>query len=787
MTASKIDLSLYRYSLLFMTTLKQAIARIPFWAYLVVLVSMFVNTVYFVFTYAAIVVYSESPVTPVFSWAVYLTTILFGTGSLYLLYKKPGDRPVRIFFFYVQFFVIMINAGNLFVLNPLINIVNIVFHTTCFIGSVLISFHLVFPKTVKYYNTLRSVSWIIYVFTTIVVSCYSASYIYSVYNELTPDSFFFVAERIALWWLTLTYIGALAIAVYQYATLKDTLLKNQVFIVCIGSLFGLITPMCLALFYDFILPLTFKNPNPIVISQGICSLITICCILTAIFRYRIWDIEVVIRKALLYLGATAIIILSYLFLVWLIDQFTAGATDLIRFAALGISVILFLVLRDRIQRLIDRIFHRETYDSATVVSDFEAKLAGIYRFDELKQKIVQSLDEIFHFKSFVFNLKKNNQIYEPAYALGIDDTDIPAEYEISAEIEDRLRKSKVFSPQELNVTSPVLETIKGDLIVPMVSEGQPEGFFICGQKKSERIYSRQDINVLSLLARRVVAMLHTASLYQKDLDRQLMLERERARIAQDMHDDIGAGLTKIAMISEAPVQVPGQQSLTANLLSDRLKKIATSSRDMISRLNVIVWALNPRYDNLESLVSYLRRYFGEYLENFGIQFSTGFLEEVPERAITPDTRRNIFYIIQEAIHNAVKHSGCTEIGLDIAFYSGSPHNSTGFKLQSPLETNDCTSLPRHNTNDLMPPLHHTTGDSLTLQPPRPEGEGKKEKRRYTLTFIIIDNGKGFDQVKTGSGGNGLLNMKKRAEELSGTCEVQSSPGKGTKITVRVNI
>ena len=83
-------------------------------------------------------------------------------------------------------------------------------------------------------------------------------------------------------------------------------------------------------------------------------------------------------------------------------------TNFIRFLILAVSVIIFLILRDWFQRLIDHIFHRESYDSATVVSDFEEKLAGIYRTDELKIKIVQGIDEIFHFKAFILNLKNSN-------------------------------------------------------------------------------------------------------------------------------------------------------------------------------------------------------------------------------------------------------------------------------------------------------------------------------------------------------------------------------------------
>jgi signal transduction histidine kinase len=154
---------------------------------------------------------------------------------------------------------------------------------------------------------------------------------------------------------------------------------------------------------------------------------------------------------------------------------------------------------------------------------------------------------------------------------------------------------------------------------------------------------------------------------------------------------------------------------------------------MISRLNVIVWALNPKYDNLESLVSYLRRYFGEYLENFNIRFTTDLPDQIPDISITPDTRRNIFYAVQEAIHNAVKHSGCSEIGLTIQ-----PHP--------------------------LPPLSLRRGG-------------------WGVRFTITDNGQGFDTVKPGSGGNGLLNMKKRAEELGGGFEIESRIGSGTRISL----
>jgi signal transduction histidine kinase len=646
-----------------------------------------------------------------FFWSLFIVMLLLSITSLYLLVKKPHDKAVRVFFVYLQLFTVTMNAWSIpFPDLPALIAVNIFYFITCQLGAILIHFHLLFPKPIQLLRRFKGFPVLFYVIGTIVY----------ILNNFATSSV--PIERLDLIWLTLTFLLAMATAIYRFLTIKDTLTRNQLRIIIIGSFFGFITPVFYTLFFSYVNQLD-NFLYLVMIPHGIGSMIMICCILIAIFRYRIWETEVFIRKALVYLGATLVIILTYLLLIWLVDRLMIRETSLTRFLILGVSVIVFLVLRDRIQHLIDRIFHRESYDSATVVSDFENKLAGIYRYDELKQKIVHGMDEIFHFKSFVFTLKKHDLTYEPAFGYGITDQKIGADYEITHELEEKLGKSKVFSPEELNTKPSLLEISNGELIIPLVSGNQPKGFFICGQKKSERVYSQQDIRVLSLLARRVIALLHTANLYQKDLDQQLMLEKERTRISRDMHDDIGAGLTKIAMLSEAPVKTTEQGKESR----ERMARVASSSRDLISRLNVIVWALNPKYDNLESLVTYLRRYFAGYLENFGMIFKTYFPEQIPELSITPDTRRNIFYAVQEAIHNAVKHAACSEINLELKI------------------------------------------------------------RQQRMEISISDNGKGFDKPKTGSGGNGLLNMKKRAEELGGTFEIQSSPGNGTMVNFTLKL
>jgi signal transduction histidine kinase len=389
---------------------------------------------------------------------------------------------------------------------------------------------------------------------------------------------------------------------------------------------------------------------------------------------------------------------------------------------LAVSVIFFLVLRDRIQRLIDSLFHRESYDSATVVSDFEAKLSGIYRFDELKQKIVQSLDEIFHFKSFIFSLKKNGLIYEPAFVYGTTKPLTGSEYEINRELEDRLKRTNVFSPEELNKKPSILAETTGELVVPLVSDGQPNGFFICGQKKSERIYSRQDIQILRLLAQRVVSLLHTAGLYQKDLNRRFMLERERARISQDMHDDVGASLTRISILSE----LAKNREKTDVETKQWLEQITTTSRGVMEEMSQIIWALNPKNDTLEGLIAYIRRFANEYLEPTNIHGSFELPETLPNLPLSVEVRRNIYLVVREALHNIVKHSEATQLSISLIM------NEPGFNI------------------------------------------------------IIKDDGIGFDPANLEFPGNGLVNMKKRMADIGGEFFIITSTGKGTEIKLFVS-
>ncbi len=684
-----------------------------------------------------VVITSYLSTNPGIYWSSYLFFILVSSVSLFILFKKPKEKAVKLYFIFIQCYCLSSIGGMYVSQDPLSMLIiwSFLFSAT-FQPAVLIHFHLVFPRPARYFSRFGKLPFLFYgiaiIFYLFQVICIAYQLKFGSFNIPFLDHFL----EIGLLWTAGASLIAIALAIYQFVTIKETLARNQLRIIVIGTVIGSAFSIFFAVFYDYVMGLCWTiYPNLIQFATKASGLAITTCLLIAIFKYRIWEMEIVLKKVLLYLLATAIIILSYLALLYLVDLFTLEQTKTVRFISLAGSVLIFLILRDRMQRLTERIFHRENYDSAAVVAEFEEKMAGAFRIEDLGSRILDGIDDIFHFRFCTLGLRKDKMLYQPAFVHGNLEHNHVNDIELSHEFETMLQKSKIFSPGELQEKYPVFEDMHGELIVPLVKDDKPFGFLVCGPKKSEKVYSMQDIRVLSLIAKRVVALFHTAELYQKDLDRQLMLERERARIAQDMHDDIGAGLTKIAMISEAAFSgesvhrsaVGGGKREAGNQDRERLFKITSSAREMINRLNVIVWALNPRYDNLESLISYARRYFGEYLENFDIGFRMEVPDEIPDIQVTPDFRRNAFYAWQEAVHNAVKHGQCTEIRFDVGF------------------------------------IHQR------------------------LQVAITDNGKGYDQAKPGSGGNGLLNMKKRAEEMGGRFDIQSSPDRGTRVVFDIHL
>lgn len=207
------------------------------------------------------------------------------------------------------------------------------------------------------------------------------------------------------------------------------------------------------------------------------------------------------------------------------------------------------------------------------------------------------------------------------------------------------------------------------------------------------------------------------------LEEERTLERERARIAQDLHDELGASLTRISLLSDlvkADKETPAQVETHAN-------KISQSALQTVRALEEIVWALRPGSDSLQSLVEYIAHFSMELFDGDRAHCRLDLPHDLPARSLPPDMRHNIFLVVKEALTNALKHARANEV-----------------RVQA-----------------------KAAPDSLEI--------------------VIQDDGQGFAppgpsrQAKR----HGLGNMRQRAEAMGGSLDVKSTPGAGTTVRLVV--
>jgi signal transduction histidine kinase/ligand-binding sensor domain-containing protein len=205
------------------------------------------------------------------------------------------------------------------------------------------------------------------------------------------------------------------------------------------------------------------------------------------------------------------------------------------------------------------------------------------------------------------------------------------------------------------------------------------------------------------------------------LEQQEALHRERARIAKDIHDDVGANLTQIALLGELAQQDRTEPEKAA----DRLGKISGTARQAIKSLDEIVWAVNPRNDTLAHLIDYAGQFAVDFLRAAGIRCRLDLPEQPPPRELSTDLRHNFFLVIKEALNNVAKHAHASEVWLRA---------------------------------------------SITPQ---------------ALEVIVEDNGCGFDKVPDNAVSDGLRNMRQRMQDIGGECRVESKVGAGTKVVIHL--
>jgi len=207
---------------------------------------------------------------------------------------------------------------------------------------------------------------------------------------------------------------------------------------------------------------------------------------------------------------------------------------------------------------------------------------------------------------------------------------------------------------------------------------------------------------------------------RKEFEKQMAVvtaqQEERNRISTDMHDELGSGMTHIRLMSEL-----AKSKMKQNTPAE-IEKISQSADDVLNKMNAIIWSMNSKNDSLGNLISYIRAYSTEYLEGTSVKCQVTIPNEIPEKELSGDKRRNIFLCVKETLNNMLKHSKATELNIDIL------------------------------------------ADGM-------------------LTIRIHDNGKGIDLQKIRQFGNGLQNIKRRMESIGGDFEIKNNNGTETILTL----
>ena len=213
------------------------------------------------------------------------------------------------------------------------------------------------------------------------------------------------------------------------------------------------------------------------------------------------------------------------------------------------------------------------------------------------------------------------------------------------------------------------------------------------------------------------------------LEQQQSLERERMRIARDMHDEMGSKLTKISFLSEH-AQVDAEAT---GPFAEKISAIAQTARELLQTMDEIVWVVNPRNDTLENLVTYLSHYAIEYFQNTSVECELRLPPELSPEPLSSEVRHNLFLTFEEALSNVLKHSAAKKVQVEMSI------TATGLEVKIV-----------------------DTGHGFKLSPSFGELAGKRV-------------------------GNGLKNMRQRLADIGGECLIASEPGAGTTVTLRIRL
>jgi signal transduction histidine kinase len=407
----------------------------------------------------------------------------------------------------------------------------------------------------------------------------------------------------------------------------------------------------------------------------------------AILRSRLWDIDLIINRTLVYGVLTASVVVLYVLVVGgLSTLLQVRGSLIISLLATGLIAVLFQPLRSRLQSAVNRMMYGERDDPYRIISRLGEHLEATLVPDAILPEIVETVAQALRLPYVAIELQEGDQLRMAAsYGTPVDPS----------------------------------------LHMPLHYQQDTIGELLLASRSSGESFSSADRKLLDDLARQIGIAAHAVRL-SADLQRSrerlvLAQEEERRRLARELHDSVSQALYGISLgVHTARMQLDRDPKD----LAESLDYVLELSEAALIEMRALIFELRPESLETEGLVIALNKQAAAMQARQSIVVQT-YLGEEPDLPL--EVKQDLYRIVQEALHNTVKHAHASQVELHMDQVSG------------------------------------------------------------MVTVEVCDNGKGFDTTTSFPGHLGLHSMRERVKSLGGELRIESAPGQGTCVKAQVPV
>jgi signal transduction histidine kinase len=542
-----------------------------------------------------------------------LVAVIFTISAMVIFVRKPGDAlSLFVTMMLVTFGMATFTAGiqGISQANPSLRWLT---NTVAMIGNLgIIAFLFIFPsgRFVPRWTVLILVAWIVF----------------QLPRYYSPDSYLDIANTSPLLYNLLFTIGVLSGVVnqiYRYRRVSDPVERQQTKWVVYGLGIGVGGYIVLRLLGVFI-----PDPNgsglavslTLLVLSDLFMLLLPISIAVAVVRYRLWDINPIINRTIVYGLLSACTITLYILAVGIASRYFQEANFVVAFVATGVVAILFEPLRGRLQRAVNRLMYGERDDPATVLTRLSQRLDSALAPDSVLQTIVETISQTLRL---------------PYAAISL----------LSADGSPRLIASVGSQPLEL-------------VYLPLTYQAERLGELILAPRAAGESFSTADLNLLHIISGQAGIAVNNLRLTQ-DLQRSrerlvTAREEERRRLRRDLHDGVGPTLASLTQrLDTAADLVNTDPQETVELI----KELKGQVKGSVAEIRRLVYALRPPVLDEFGLVSALREHVAPYTGPNGLQITFDVTDPMPPLPAAVEVA--VYRIALEAFTNITNHAEAT--------------------------------------------------------------------------------------------------------------------------------